>query len=69
MCPTICAQQSKFPINAYPLSNFENINFDNEQYCSIFQEAIENAISNGINIVSIIADSQTAQTKGIIKFL
>lgn len=70
----LCVQQfvlsnPNFPLMRYPHSNFENINFDNEQYAAVFQEAIENAISNGINIVSIIADSQAAQTKGIIKLL
>lgn len=58
-----------FPSMRFPQSNFENINFNGIQYAVIFQEAIEKALQDGIKIVAIIADSQTAQTSGIIELL
>lgn len=40
----------------YPFANYESINFDDQWYAVVFQEAIENAIDNGIKVFSIIAE-------------
>lgn len=58
-----------FPSMRYPFANYENINFDGQQYATVFQEAIEDALKCGIKIVSVIADSLPSQTNGIIELL
>lgn len=63
------ALNPNFPMDIWPIDNFENQNFTADQYSETINNVIGFLNHNDIEVVSIIADSQSAQTKGIIQYI
>lgn len=58
-----------FLADIWPVDNFENINFNAKQYEDALRKVIDPLHQNELEVVAIITDSQSAQTKGIIDYI
>lgn len=58
-----------FSEEIWPYDNYENKDFDGDDYAEIIDEIMTKLIQSGIEPVSIIADQQSSQVKGICKII
>lgn len=54
-----------YPEIIWPFDNYENTNYDGSQYTTVITEVLAHLEQQGIEVVSIIADQQPSQVKGI----
>lgn len=63
------AANPNFQSVIWPVDNFENTNFKSQQYKDTIKKVIDPLHKNELEVVAIIADNQSSQTKGIIDYI
>lgn len=58
-----------YPYDVFPYKSIENNNFQDDEYHVAVSNVVHNLFHPGFEVISLICDSQAAQTKGVTDFL